>query len=349
MTPSNSLPAPLVRIGFHSGIASACAALPPADAPLARIVERHRGHCVVHTGETTLEARPLPALARDVELAVGDWVRLVRDHDDWWLADCVPRVNSLQRIDPGGHRQLLVANVDVALLVMGLDHDWSPRRLERYLALAKSAGVLPVVVLTKADLCADVDARLDELAGRLPSSIDRRALVATDAAQVAGLLPYVGAGTTAVLLGSSGAGKSTLTNSLLGGALQATGAVRESDGRGRHTTTTRHLATLPTGGCVIDTPGLRGLRIDVDEAAVESLFEDVAALAALCRFRDCTHADEPGCAVRDAVPADRLANFHKLQREAARDRADPLARQAAKAEIKARHRALRAMQKERGR
>lgn len=349
MTPANLLPAPLVRIGFNSGIANACAMLPHSDGPLARIVERHRGHCVVHTGEATLDARPLPALARDVDLAVGDWVRLVREHDDWWLAECVPRVNALQRIDPAGARQLLVANVDVAFLVMGLDRDWNPRRLERYLALAKSAGVLPVVVLTKADLCADVDAHLDELAARLPSNIDRRALVATNAGEVAALLPYVGVGTTAVLLGSSGAGKSTLTNALLGGAMQATGAVREADGRGRHTTTTRHLAALPSGGCVIDTPGLRGLRIDVDEAALEALFEDVAALAEHCRFRDCTHADEPGCAVREVVPADRLANFHKLQREAARDRADPIARRAVKANLKVRERALRALQKERGR
>jgi ribosome biogenesis GTPase len=349
MTPPNPLPAPLVRIGFNASLAAACAALPHTGAPLARVVERHRAHCVVHTGESLLHARPLPALAREVYLAVGDWVRLAREREDWWIDTCLPRHGVLQRVNPGGERQLLVANVDVAFLVMGLDRDWNPRRLERYLALAKAADVLPVVVLTKADLCADVDAHLDELAPRLPTAIDRRAIVATDPAAVAALRPYLAAGVTAVLLGSSGAGKSTLTNSLAGAPLQSTGAVRESDARGRHTTTSRHLVTLAGGGCVIDTPGLRGLRLDVDPAAVDALFDDVQAQATHCRFRDCTHADEPGCSVREVVAPDRLANYHKLQREAARDRRDPLARNAAKAEMKARQRALRAMQKERGR
>jgi ribosome biogenesis GTPase len=142
-----------------------------------------------------------------------------------------------------------------------------------------------------------------------------------------------------VLLGSSGVGKSTLMNTLSGSVLQETGAVRESDGRGRHTTTRRQLRTLPGGGCLIDTPGLRGLRLALDESA----FEDVAALAAQCRFRDCQHEREPGCAVRESLSADRIANYHKLRREAARDTAGALERQTSRARVKLQHRALRAL------
>ena len=152
-----------------------------------------------------------------------------------------------------------------------------------------------------------------------------------------------------MLLGSSGAGKSTLTNTLTQSVTQGTGAVRASDSRGRHTTTGRQLRLLPGGGCLIDTPGLRGLRLDIDMLSLDASFDDISALAADCRFRDCAHDSEPGCAVRSGVAPDRLANYHKLCREVSRDRADPLARQTAKAEIKSRQRALRAMQKERGR
>ena len=157
-----------------------------------------------------------------------------------------------------------------------------------------------------------------------------------------------GAGQTLVLLGSSGAGKSTLTNTLLGRAVQDTGAVREHDSRGKHTTTSRSLHRLPGGACVIDTPGLRALRPDVDEATLAASFGDIEALAAQCRFRDCRHEDEPGCAVREGV-ADRLRNYHKLLREARRDTMTVLERQQQLAMWKARGRAARErMKKKRG-
>lgn len=341
----------LRRIGFNDRIASALVARADVTGTLARVLERHRDRCSIGDGRSVRDAGFHPALPAEhrAALAAGHWILACDDGGAPWIRHCLPAYGEIHRIDPSGTRQALVANVDVAFLVMGLDGDFNPRRLERYLALAKTAGVLPVVVLTKADLCEDADARLDELQARLPSHVDRVALNATDRDAVAPLRAYLAPGTTAVLLGSSGAGKSTLTNALCGVEVQRTAAVRESDSRGRHTTTGRHLVVLEAGGCLIDTPGLRGLRLDVDESALTAAFEDIEALAAACRFRDCAHADEPGCAVRAGVPADRLANYHKLRREVARDRANPLVAQAKKAEMKIRQRAHRAMQKERGR
>jgi ribosome biogenesis GTPase len=172
----------------------------------------------------------------------------------------------------------------------------------------------------------------------VPRDVELIAVDARSAAAAAAVADYVVAGRTLVLLGSSGAGKSTLTNTLLGAAVQATGAVRAGDSRGRHTTTARTLFRLPGGACVIDTPGLRGLQADLDEAGLAAGFTDIAALASSCRFRDCTHRDEPGCAVRAEVPADRLANYHKLRREIRRETLTPLERRRQLAEWKARSR-----------
>jgi ribosome biogenesis GTPase len=229
---------------------------------------------------------------------------------------------------------------------MGLDDDFNPRRLERYLALVHaSAGVLPVVVLTKADVAARtpglIAARIEALQGRLAASIDLYLVDGTDPDTARRLAPYLDPGQTLVVLGSSGAGKSTLTNTLLGVAVQDTGAVREHDGRGMHTTTSRSLHRLPGGACVIDTPGLRALRPDLDEATLAATFADVEALASHCRFRDCRHHDEPGCAVREGIAADRLRNYHKLLREARRDTMSVLERQQQIAVWKARGRASR--------
>jgi ribosome biogenesis GTPase len=340
----------LRQIGFNSLVAEARESLADVPGTLARVIEHSRSNSVIHTGAETFEARSMPALTRVTPIVVGDWVLAASEpRGEWWISGRLTPYTEFHRIDPSGARQALVTNVDSAFLVMGLDGDFNLRRLERYIALAKSAGVLPVVVLTKADLCADVDIHLDSLARRLPSSIQRCAVNATDPAAIGCLAPYLGRGQTAVLLGSSGAGKSTLTNTLTQSVTQGTGAVRASDSRGRHTTTGRQLRLLPGGGCLIDTPGLRGLRLDIDMLSLDASFDDISALAADCRFRDCAHDSEPGCAVRSGVAPDRLANYHKLCREVSRDRADPLARQTAKAEIKSRQRALRAMQKERGR
>jgi ribosome biogenesis GTPase len=171
------------------------------------------------------------------------------------------------------------------------------------------------------------------------------AVNATDASAAAAIAPHLQCGQTLVMLGSSGAGKSTLTNTLLGAAVQDTGAVREHDSRGKHTTTTRSLYRLPGGACVIDTPGLRTLRPDTDESTLAGSFADVESLSAQCRFRDCKHEQEPGCAVRDGIDADRLRNYHKLLREARRDTMTALDRQRQVALWKMRGKAAKAHMK----
>ena len=305
---------------------------PSANLRLMRLVEVHRETVRLHDGVNEYSARVLPRLSRrladdETALAVGDWVLAAAaadSHGQTWVHERVPPLSHISRRDGDGGRHPVVSNVDTALLVMGLDDDFNPRRVERYLALVHTThGVQPVVVLTKADVAARtpglVAARIEALRGRVPARIDLLAVDGTDPTTVQQLAPYLGAGQTLVVLGSSGAGKSTLTNTLLGTPTQDTGAVREHDSRGKHTTTSRSLHCLPGGACVIDTPGLRALRPDADEATLTASFDDIKTLAPRCRFRNCQHHDEPGCAVRDGVAADRLLNYHKLLREARRD------------------------------
>jgi ribosome biogenesis GTPase len=258
----------------------------------------------------------------------------------------VPPLNQLARRLHDGRekveRVVIVANVDTAMLVMGLDHDFNPRRLERFLALARMAGVTPLVVLTKADLCRDVDVRVAAARAVLPVGAEAIAVNALGAEPGERLAPWLGAGQTLVLLGSSGAGKSTLTNALVGHAVQDTGANRAGDSRGRHTTTARSLHLTASGACIIDTPGLRTLRLDGDAAALGAVFDDVASAAQRCRFRDCRHVDQPGCAVRYAVSGERLRNWHKLKREAERDTMSALERKTQVAQWKVRTRAAKA-------
>lgn len=320
---------------------------------LMRLTEVHRVSVRLHDGTRLFVAQAAPRLLRalteaDTALAVGDWVLAAPGADDVAVVHAlVPRTNHLARRDADGRRHPVASNVDTALLVMGLDDDHNPRRLERYLTLVQASGLLAVVVLTKADVLAPgvVAGRAEALRRRLPPGLEVIAVNATSPEATTALDAHLGSGQTLVLLGSSGAGKSTLTNTLLGHAVQDTGAVRAHDSRGKHTTTTRSLFCLPGGGCVIDTPGLRALRPDVDEATLAASFADVDALAANCRFRNCRHADEPGCAVRDAIDADRLRNFHKLLREAQRDTLGVLERQRQVATWKARAKASRARQK----
>ena len=313
-----------------------CAAADPAahlGLRLFRLVEVHRETVRLHDGVGECSARVMPRLARRLAdegtaLAVGDWVLAANDAADpqgaAWVRERVPPLTHIARRDADGQRHPVVSNVDTALLVMGLDDDFNPRRVERYLALVHATdGVLPVVVLTKADVAACtpglVAERVEALRGRVPAHIDLVAVDGTDVYTVQQLSRYLGSGQTLVVLGSSGAGKSTLTNTLLGATTQDTGAVREHDSRGKHTTTSRSLHRLPGGACVIDTPGLRALRPDADPATLAASFGDIEALAGACRFHDCRHHDEPDCAVRAGVSADRLLNYHKLLREARRD------------------------------
>jgi len=308
------------------------------DAELLRITEVHRDTLTLHDGLSARGGRALPALLQRLHveadaLAVGDWVLARRNaFGECWVHERLPPLNQLARRLHDGRdkveRVVIVSNVDCAMLVMGLDQDFSLRRLERYLALVHMAGVQPLVVLTKADLCGNVAQRLQAAQALLPPGAAAVALNALGDEPRQQLAPWLLPGSTLVLLGSSGAGKSTLTNALLGTALQSIGPNRQGDSRGRHTTTVRSLHPLPGGGCLIDTPGLRTLRLDGDAQALDAVYDDVATLASQCRFRDCGHQGEPGCAVRDGVPVERLRSYQKLQREARRDTLSALERKA---------------------
>ena len=356
----------LRALGLTPALAQAATHAADPDDPLSvddlllmRLTEVHRETVRVHDGEHEHGVRVLPRLLRelsadDTALAVGDWVLCGTDaYGDYRVHARVPPRASICRRDADGRRHPVVSNVDTALLVMGLDDDFNPRRLERYLALVQASGVLPVVVLTKADVAAHtpglIEARIEALRGRVPAHVELLAVDGLDPATAQRLSAWLAPGQTVVVLGSSGAGKSTLTNNLLGTEVQDTGAVRAHDSRGKHTTTSRSLHRLPGGACVIDTPGLRTLRPDADEATLTAVFEDVEALAAQCRFRDCRHGDEPGCAVRDGIDADRLRNFHKLLRESRRDTLTLLEKQQQMAVWKQRGKAARVRAKfERG-
>jgi ribosome biogenesis GTPase len=252
---------------------------------------------------------------------VGDWVA-VRRADPAIIEEVLPRRTALARRDPGmKFDQVLVANVDLALLVMGLDGDFNLRRLERYLALVGAAAVAPAIVLSKADLFPAAD-KLAEVRAAVPGVPVLAADLTGPLDPIASLLAR---GDTTVLLGSSGVGKSTLLNGLLGDDVQRTAPVRIHDSRGRHTTTRRQLFRLPGGAMVIDTPGLRELELSDSAGGTGDAFPDIAAIATGCRFRDCHHAGEPDCAVAAAVAAgsigaDRLAGYHKLVADPSRKR-----------------------------
>lgn len=340
----------LAALGLTPALASRAAVL-ETQRPcyLARVSEVHRETLSLHDAQDERSARALPRLARaladeETALAVGDWVIAhVDDFGAHWVAARVPPTTHITRRDGDGRRHPVASNVDVALLLMGLDLDFNPRRLERFLALVHDDRIVPVVVLTKADLAGDaLDERVAAARERIPRAVEVVAVNSTEPAAAGALRGYLDRGCTLVMLGSSGAGKSTLTNTLLGAHVQDTAAVRAHDGRGKHTTTSRSLHRLPGGACVIDTPGLRTLRPDGDESAVADSFAEVAALAAGCRFRDCRHDAEPGCAVREAMDGDRLRNYHKLLREMRRDAMTALDRQRQAAMWKARGKAAAA-------
>ena len=327
------------------------AACEPSPA-LMRVCEVQREGLGLHDGQREHAARQLPALRNRLAaisdaIAVGDWVLARRNaFGEWWVVERLPPLNQLARRLHDGRdkveRVVIVSNVDTAMLVMGLDDDFNLRRLERYVALVRMAGVLPLVVLTKADLCAEVETRTAAAQAALPPGAVAVALNVLEGGAPQALAPWLGAGQTVVMLGSSGAGKSTLTNALVGIDVQRIGANRADDSRGRHTTTTRALHRAAAGGCVIDTPGLRTLRLDGDARALAQVFDDIAERAGACRFRDCRHEGEPGCAVRGVVSEERLRNWGKLQREARRDSLTALERKAQVAAWKARGRSARA-------
>ncbi|MFT7773951.1 ribosome small subunit-dependent GTPase A [Roseateles sp.] len=323
----------LQALGLTHTIAGRAAQLAPPDAGtrLARVTESQRDCFTLHDGRAELQARALPRLVQQLQatgqlLTIGDWVGMhVDTHGQAWIVDRVAPVTQIARRANDGRRQPLASNVDAALLVMGLDADFNARRMERYIAMVRACDVAPVVVLTKLDIAPLAQVRIAEMYGRLPATVPVLPVNALSRQACTEIGPWLHAGQTLVLLGSSGAGKSTLINTLTD-ASQSTGAVRRGDGRGRHTTTARSMHLCPQGGCIIDTPGMRTFRPDAEAETLAATFEDVQSLSQQCRFRDCRHESEPGCAVRVHVDADRLDNYKKLMRDAQRGEMSALER-----------------------
>ncbi len=270
---------------------------------------------------------------------VGDWVAArVLSPEQAIVEAVLPRRTLFSRRAAGRReeQQPVAANIDLVFLVCGLDGDFNLRRIERYLTLTLESGAAPVIVLNKADLSTAVEERIAEAAALGPA-LPVIACSARTGEGMQALAERLGPGVTVALLGSSGAGKSTIVNRLLGDDRFETAEVRESDSRGRHTTTHRELVVLPQGGALIDTPGMRELQLWAAKESVDQVFEEIAGLAARCRYGDCAHTGEPGCAVAAALAdgtldAARWASYHKLTGEAQRHQrlADPLAAQARK-------------------
>lgn len=280
-------------------------------------VDRTAYDVLTPAGELRVSALPPPCDPLDAP-TVGD--RLVLSSDGLDVVEVLPRTSLLARGTARGASkgQPLAANVDHVLVCLGLSGPLPLRRLERLLALAWESGATPVVVLTKADLCADVAAAVEEVLPYAPGC--EVVAVSAETGDLGGLAPYLAS--TLVLLGASGAGKSTIVNVLLGSQTMSVNGVRDVDGKGRHTTTHRELLVLPTGGLIIDTPGLRGVALHAAEDGLALAFSDVEDLASACKFADCGHRSEPGCAVLASVEAgdlgqDRVDSWRKLQRELA--------------------------------
>lgn len=321
----------------------------------ARVIAEQRGmwHVAGDFGEARAEASgKLRARADEGDNwpAVGDWVSVEGNPcTGLVVSEVLPRRTAMvrkvagKRIEP----QVLAANIDIAFLVMALDNDYNPRRLERYLAQVWDCGARPVLLLNKMDLCEDVDSRLEQIE-RAAMGASVRAISAATGQGLPAVESQLKPLETAVLLGSSGVGKSTLVNRLLGSESRRVREVREHDGRGRHTTTERQLLFTSSGAMIIDTPGLRELQLWDAQQGLEQAFGEIEGLAQVCKFRDCMHHGEPGCAVEAAiregrVEHERLESHRKLQRELdfLKRKTDAGARQKEKQRIKTLHREAR--------
>ena len=319
----------LANIGFTAEVAEAMRPWQARGLEPARVSAVYREQYRLYTAAGEVKAEAIGALLYRVESAaalplVGDWVAAQSAGPGEALVHAVlPRRTLFSRRAPGAREQEqpIAANIDLLVVVCGLDGDYNPRRIERYLTLARQSGAGAAVVLNKADVCVDAEARRAAVQ-RLAGGASVLAVCAQTAEGIARLAALTAGGRTLALVGSSGAGKSTIVNGLVGYDRQRTAAVREDDGRGRHTTTARELLPLAGGGALIDTPGMRELQLWAGEESVDGTFDDIVSLARLCRFRDCGHAAEDGCAVRAALEAGSLdpgrwRNYLKLRSEIA--------------------------------
>jgi len=319
----------LVRLGLTDRERALFAPLEADGFSLGRVMRADRGMAFVGVDGAVVRAEPAVHLVKtapsvDTRIAVGDWVAFLRPegHDHAIVEAILPRSSAFVRKDPGEQTagQVLAANVDYVFLVQALaPRAPNLRRLERELVTAWDSGALPVVVLNKADLCGDAESWRDEVAA-VALGVDVHLVSALTGEGVGELAAYARGHRTVAFFGPSGAGKSTLINRLVGEGTQATAEVRESDGKGRHTTVARELLLLPQEGVLIDTPGMRALALWDAEEGMSAAFPDIAQLAEGCRFRDCAHQDEPGCAVRAAAEANeldpaRLESYRRLVAE----------------------------------
>jgi ribosome biogenesis GTPase len=352
----------LVSLGADASVFGAFERFAAQGLMLARVAISQRDRYRVYSESGEVDAEPSGALwYRTPDRAgmpvVGDWVAARIVAPGQAIVDAVlPRRTLFARRAAGRaeDQQPIAANIDLVFLVCGLDGDFNLRRLERYLTLAAESGAAPVIVLNKSDACDDLAGRIEETAA-VAGDAPILACSARTADGMAPLLDFLGPGRTVALLGSSGVGKSTIVNRLLGEDRFRTNDVREHDSRGRHTTTHRELVALPQGGALIDTPGMRELQLWAGQDSVDRTFDEIAELAAGCRYRDCSHSGEDGCAVAEALArgtldADRFTSYRKLMGEARRHElmTDKLAALEQKRKWKVMHKAVKRMYRERG-
>ncbi len=327
---------------------------------LARVVGQDRASWSVQTDSGPETARIPTSSGSHPSPVVGDWVLVgpgPMASDPWSILAVFPRRTMVSRgaAGTGGGEQVLASNVDKVWIVHGLDMPFNPRRLERYLAVVWEGGATPEVILTKGDLAEDLEATVRQVqATAMGAPI--RCVSSEDPQSVHDLRNALAPGCTVSLLGPSGVGKSTLVNLLAEETVAATGEVRVGDGKGRHTTTRRELFRIPGGALLLDTPGMRELRVGVLDEGLKQAFADIDDLAQSCRFRDCRHEEEPGCAVLEAIDQGsldwgRLASFRKLQAEVAHElrKVDPLARAAALSDWKTSMKTMKHHPKHKGR